>query len=68
MLVRLFNAAAKSPVVKVYLGFTAKTAVQVELDGRTIKALPIRTDKTGRRWVELAMPPFAIRTIKFEHV
>ncbi|OQP40052.1 glycosyl hydrolase [Niastella yeongjuensis] len=65
--VRLFNAAAKSPVVKVYLGFTARSAVEVELDGRTIKTFPIHTDKTGRRWVALPMPQFAIRTIKFEH-
>jgi alpha-mannosidase len=67
LLVRLFNAAAKSPTVKVYLGFTAKSAAQVELDGRQMKALPIHTDKTGRRWVELPIPQFGIRTIKFEH-
>ncbi|MBO9202454.1 MULTISPECIES: glycoside hydrolase family 38 C-terminal domain-containing protein [Niastella] len=67
-LVRLFNADAKSPVVKVYLGFSAKRAVQVELDGRLIKTLSIHTDKTGRKWVEMPMPRFAIRTIKFEHV
>jgi alpha-mannosidase len=67
LLVRLFNAAAKSPTIKVYLGFTAKSAVQVELDGRQTKTLPIHTDKTGRSWVELPIPPFGIRTIKFEH-
>jgi alpha-mannosidase len=68
LLVRLFNAEAKSPVVKVYLGFTAKAAAAVELDGRAIKALPIHTDQTGRHWIELPIPPFGIRTIKFEHV
>lgn len=68
LLVRLFNAAAKSPTVKVYLGFSAKSAEAIELDGRPIKALPIHTDKTGRSWVELPIPQFGIRTIKFEHV
>ncbi|AEV97731.1 glycosyl hydrolase [Niastella koreensis] len=68
MLVRLFNATAKSPVIKVFVGFIAKSAVQVELDGRQIKTLPIHTDKTGRSWVELPIPQFGIRTIKFEHV
>jgi alpha-mannosidase len=68
LLVRLFNAAAKSPVVKVYLGFTPKAATAIELDGRLIRSLPIHTDKTGRRWVELPIPQFGIRTIKFEHV
>jgi alpha-mannosidase len=68
LLVRLFNAAAKSPTVKVYLGFKAKSAEAIELDGRPIKLLPIHTDKTGRSWVEMPIPPFGIRTIKFEHV
>jgi alpha-mannosidase len=68
LLVRLFNAAAKGPTVKVYLGFTATTASQVELDGRPVKELPVHTDKTGRRYVEVSIPPFGIRTIKFEHV
>lgn len=67
LLVRLFNAAAKSPAVKVYIDFTATAAAEVELDGRQVKALPIHTDKTGRRWVELPIPQFGIRTIKFEH-
>jgi len=67
LLVRLFNAAAKSPAVKVYLGFTATKSTQIELDGRTIKTIPIHTDKTGRRYIELPIPQFGIRTIKFEH-
>ena len=67
LLVRLFNASAKGPTVKVYLGFTATKATQIELDGRTIKIVPIQTDKTGRRYIELPIPQFGIRTIKFEH-
>jgi alpha-mannosidase len=65
--VRLFNAAVKGPTIKVYLIFNATAAKQIELDGRPIKALPIKTDKTGRRYIELAIPPFGIRTIKFDH-
>jgi alpha-mannosidase len=65
--VRLFNAAAKSPVVKLYVDFPAGMAQLMELDGRLRDTLPIHTDKTGRRWVELPMPQFAIRTIRFIH-
>jgi alpha-mannosidase len=68
LLVRLFNAEAKSPVLKVYIDFPTTAASAIELDGRKIKALPIHTDKTGRRWIELSIPEFGIRTIKFEHV
>ncbi|HEX6427915.1 MAG TPA: glycosyl hydrolase, partial [Niastella sp.] len=68
LLVRLFNAEAKVPIVRLYVGFSATAAVQVELDGKQVKVLPIQTDKKGRRWVELSIPRFGIRTIKFEHV
>jgi len=66
--VRLFNAEASGPVVRVYLGFAARVAEEVELDGRRIRALPIRKDRSGRRWVELRLPRFGIRTLKFDHV
>lgn len=65
--VRLFNAAAKSPNVKLYMGFTATTASQVELDGRQVKTFPIKIDKTGRSYIQVSIPPFGIRTLKFEH-
>jgi len=68
LLVRLFNAESKSPSVKLYFGFNATAAEQVELDGRKVQSLPIHTDKTGRKWIELPIPQFGIRTIKFEHV
>ncbi len=67
LLVRLFNAEAKTPIVRLYVEFAATTAVQVELDGKSVKVLPIYKDKSGRRWVELPIPRFGIRTIKFEH-
>jgi len=66
--VRLFNAEARGPVVRVYLGFTAGVVEEVELDGRRIRTLPIQKDRRGRTWVELRMPRFGIRTIKFDHV
>ncbi|HEY4207533.1 MAG TPA: glycoside hydrolase family 38 C-terminal domain-containing protein [Puia sp.] len=68
LLVRLFNAEAKGPLQRLYIGFAATAAVEVELDGRRLKVLPIHSDKRGRRWVELSVPRFGIRTIKFEHV
>lgn len=68
LLVRLFNAAAQTPTVKVYLGFKATTATQLELDGRKVKSLPIKTDKTGRKYIEVSIPLFGIRTIKLHHV
>jgi alpha-mannosidase len=66
--VRVFNPEAAGPAVRLYLGFTATSAEEVELDGRLIKALPVRKDKSGRRWVSLELPKFGIRTIKFKHV
>ena len=66
--VRVFNAEAAGSMVRLYLGFSATTAEEVELDGRLIKALPVRKDKSGRRWVSLGLPKFGIRTIKFNHV
>jgi alpha-mannosidase len=66
--VRLFNASAAGPTIRLYLGFGATTAEEVELDGRLIKALPVRKDKSGRRWVSLGLPRFGIKTIKFNHV
>jgi len=66
--VRVFNAEATTPVLPVYLGFETMRAVEVELDGRRIRELPIRKDRKGRRWIELSIPRFGIRTIKFEHV
>jgi hypothetical protein len=36
----------------------------VELDGRTIKELPIQRTAEGRYAVQLAMPRFGIRTLR----
>jgi alpha-mannosidase len=68
LVVRLFNAEAASPLIRVYLGFAATAVTEVELDGREIRTLPVQKDKSGRRWIELRLPRFGIRTIKFDHV
>jgi alpha-mannosidase len=66
--VRVFNAEARTSILPVYLGFETRSAVEVELDGRRVRELPVHKDKKGRRWIELSVPRFGIRTIKFEHV
>ncbi|HTI08697.1 MAG TPA: glycoside hydrolase family 38 C-terminal domain-containing protein [Puia sp.] len=66
LLIRLFNAEAGSAEQKLYLGFAAVTAAEVGLDGRRVKELPIRKDRSGRRFVELSIPRFGIRTLRFE--
>jgi len=68
LVVRLFNAEASSPRIRVYLGFAADVAEEVELDGRQIRTLTVQKDKTGRLWIDLSLPRFGIRTIKFNHV
>jgi alpha-mannosidase len=65
LLIRLFNAEAGSADQKLYLGFAADTAAEVALNGRRIKGLPIRKDASGRRFVELSIPRFGIRTLRF---
>jgi alpha-mannosidase len=67
LLVRVFNAEAAGPRVRLYLGFLTTAAEEVELDGRLIKALPVQKDKSGRRWVSFELPRFGIKTIKFNH-
>lgn len=65
--VRLFNAGAKEPSIRLYFHFDASVVSEVELNGQQQKTLPVHTDKTGRRYVEIEAPRFAIRTINFEH-
>jgi alpha-mannosidase len=66
LLVRLFNAEAPGSWQKIYLGFAAERAEEVGLDGRLIRAVPIRKEKSGRRYVELSIPRFGIRTLRFK--
>ncbi|HXO74331.1 MAG TPA: glycoside hydrolase family 38 C-terminal domain-containing protein, partial [Puia sp.] len=66
LLARLFNAEATGPGQKLYLGFAAETAAEVGLDGRVIKEVAIRKERSGRRFVELSIPRFGIRTLRFK--
>lgn len=66
--VRLFNAEGASGVKRLDMGFNARAVKIVELDGREVKELPVHRDKGGRCWVELSIPRYGIRTLKFEHV
>jgi alpha-mannosidase len=66
LFVRLFNAEATGDWQKLYLGFAAETAAEVDLNGREIKRLPVRKDRSGRRFVELSIPRFGIRTLRLK--
>lgn len=66
LLVRLFNAEAPGSWQKLYLGFAAERAEEVGLDGRVIREVPIRKEKSGQPFVELSIPRFGIRTLRFK--
>ncbi|HEY4289603.1 MAG TPA: glycoside hydrolase family 38 C-terminal domain-containing protein [Puia sp.] len=66
LLVRLFNAEAAGDRQKLYFGFAAETVAETGLDGREIKQLTIRKNRSGQRFVELFLPRFGIRTIRFK--
>ncbi len=64
LLVRLFNAAGDDSPRTVSLAMKPVRIELVELDGRTIKELPIEHTAEGRYAVRLAMPQFGIRTLR----
>jgi len=66
LVVRLFNAEGGGGPGMLRLGFVPHTAMEVRLDGRKIRSLKIHRDRQGA-WVRVEIPPFGIRTIKFEH-
>ena len=66
LLVRLFNAEAAGEEQKLYFGFAVKSAEEVGLDGRLIKGVAIRKDRSGRRYVQLSIPRFGIRTLRLK--
>jgi len=68
LLVRLFNAEAADGDQRLYLGFATDRAAEVALNGQEIQTLAIRKDSTGRRYVELSIPRFGIRTIRFRPI
>lgn len=64
LLVRLFNAGGDDSQRTVSLAMKPVRVELVELDGRTIKKLPLERTAQGRYAVRLAMPQFGIRTLR----
>jgi len=65
LLVRLFNAEGDDSVRRVSLAAKPSRAESVELDGRVVEQLPVRQSPDGRYEVELALPRFGLRTLRF---
>jgi alpha-mannosidase len=65
--VRLFNAQGDETPQRIRFGGRAETVELVELDGRSISRPAVSTDASGRRVINLAIPRFGIRTLRFEH-
>lgn len=66
LMVRLFNAGALDNARRmVSIPMKPVGAELVELDGRTIKPLEVRVTGDGRHGVELVMPRFGVRTVRF---
>ncbi len=66
LLVRLFNGEGDAAERKVSLGVRPLRVDLVELDGRLIRQLAVRRGSSGRYEVRLALPRFAIRTLRCE--
>lgn len=62
LLVRIFNAAGDGRPAKMRTGFKADEALVEELDGRRLTRLAVNGG------VELSIPRFGIRTIRFINV
>jgi len=67
LLVRLFNAAGDGGTQRLSLDCRASKASLVELSGSTLELLNPAATPDGRTTIELAMPRFGVRTIKFDH-
>jgi len=67
LLVRLFNAEGDAKPRKLMLGFETDAAEEIALNGEGIKKLSILKDASGRKYLEISMPRYGIRTIKFNH-
>jgi alpha-mannosidase len=64
LLVRLFNAEGDAAERTVSLGVRASRVEVVELDGRVVRRLDIGRANDGRSEVKLALPRFAVRTLR----
>lgn len=62
--VRLFNATGDSSARKLKLGFEADLVELVELDGRVIRELSVREDRS----LELDIPQLGFRTLRFSKI
>jgi alpha-mannosidase len=65
LLVRFFNAEGNAAPRKIYFEYKADSVSVVALNGHTIRYLPIKKEASGQSFVELAMPRFGIRTLRF---
>ncbi len=66
LLVRLFNGEGDAAERTVSLGVRPLRVDLVELDGRLVRQLEVRRGSSGRYEVRLALPRFAIRTLRCE--
>jgi hypothetical protein len=66
MLVRLFNAEGEAGERTVSFGVKPSRVELVELDGRVIRRLDMRTTAAGRSEISLSLPRFGIRTLRCE--
>jgi alpha-mannosidase len=64
LLVRLFNAEGDGQERTISFASEPSRVELVELDGRTVQRLDLRKSADGRHEVRLAMPRFAIRTLR----
>ncbi|MGE5568952.1 MAG: glycoside hydrolase family 38 C-terminal domain-containing protein [Rhodospirillales bacterium] len=64
LLVRLFNAEGSDGSRTVSFGIKPASVQLVELDGRVVRQLPVRSAAGGRYEVTLALPRFGIRTLR----
>ncbi len=66
--VRLFNATGDDLAHDLGLGFEAGTVELVELDGRVIEQLKPAINAAGERTVQLRIPRFGVRTLRFREL
>lgn len=62
--IRLFNANGVASVRSLKLGFDADRVELVELDGRVIRKLPVREDRS----IELGIPHLGFRTLRLSGI
>ena len=68
LIVRLFNAEGNpAPALsRVFLHRRVSKVMRVELDGRLIEELPVKSAADGRRCIQAALPRFGLCTLRCE--